>query len=79
MYTPNESEKVLIEIYYDILDNNIKNNYQIKDIYSLKSNEEYQYFIKNRLVPKLKMVISINGIPLEHFVTYDNLSRKLYI
>lgn len=79
VYTPNESEKVLIEIYYDILDNNIKNNYQIEDIYSLKSNEEYQYFIKNRLVPKLKMVISINGIPLEHFVTYDNLSRNLYI
>lgn len=79
VYTPNESEKVLIEIYYDILDNNIKNNYQIEDIYSLKSNEEYQYFIKNRLVPKLKMAISINGIPLEHFVTYDNLSRNLYI
>ena len=79
VYTPNESEKVLIEIYYDILNNNIKNNYQIEDIYSLKSNEEYQYFIKNRLVPKLKMVISINGIPLEHFITYDNLSRNLYI
>ena len=79
VYTPNESEKVLIEIYYNILNNNIKNNYQIEDIYSLKSNEEYQYFIKNRLVPKLKMVISINGIPLEHFVTYDNLSRNLYI
>ena len=79
VYTPNESEKVLIEIYYNILNNNIKNNYQIEDIYSLKSNEEYQYFIKNRLVPKLKMVISINGIPLEHFITYDNLSRNLYI
>ena len=67
-YKPNELEKVLIEIYYDILNNNTKNNYQIEDIDTLKSNEEYQYFIKNRLVPKLKTEITINDIPLERFV-----------
>ena len=67
-YTPNELEKVLIEIYYDIVNNNTKNNYQIEDIDTLKSNEEYQYFIKNRLVPKLKTEITINDIPLERFV-----------
>ena len=68
VYTANELEKVLIEIYYDILNNNTKNNYQIEDIDTLKSNEEYQYFIKNRLVPKLKTEITINDIPLELFV-----------
>ena len=78
-YTPNEFEKVLIEIYYDILNNNTKNNYQIEDIDTLKSNEEYQYFIKNRLVPKLKTEITINDIPLERFVKYDNLFRNLYV
>ena len=66
-YTPYELEKVLIEIYYDIMNNNTKNNYQIEDIDTLKSNEEYQYFIKNRLVPKLKTEITINDIPLERF------------
>ena len=79
VYTPNEFEKVLIEIYYDILNNNTKNNYQIEDIDTLKSNKEYQYFIKNRLVPKLKTEITINDIPLEHFVKYDNLFRNLYV
>ena len=78
-YTPNELEKVLIEIYYDILNNNTKNNYQIDEIDTLKSNEEYQYFIKNRLVPKLKTEITINDIPLEHFAKYDNLFRNLYV
>lgn len=78
-YKPNELEKVLIEIYYDILNNNTKNNYQIEDIDTLKSNEEYQDFIKNRLVPKLKTEITINDIPLEHFVKYDNLFRNLYV
>lgn len=78
-YTPNEIEKVLIEIYYDIVNNNTKNNYQIEDIDTLKSNEEYQYFIKNRLVPKLKTEITINDIPLEHFVKDDNLFRNLYV
>ena len=78
-YKPNELEKVLIEIYYDILNNNTKNNYQIEDIDTLKSNEEYQYFIKNRLVPKLKTEITINDIPLERFVKYDNLFRNLYV
>ena len=67
-YTPYELEKVLIEIYYDIMNNNTKNNYQIEDIDTLKSNEEYEYFIKNRLVPKLKTEITINDIPLERFV-----------
>ena len=67
-YTPYELEKVLIEIYYDIMNNNTKNNYQIEDIDTLKSNEEYQYFIKNRLVPKLKTEITINDIPVERFV-----------
>lgn len=79
-YTPNnELEKDLIEIYYDILNNNTLNNYQIEDIDTLKSNEEYQYFIKNRLVPELKTEITINDIPLEHFVKYDNLFRSLYV
>ncbi|RKV89214.1 MAG: NTPase [Streptococcus sp.] len=78
-YTPYELEKVLIEIYYDIMNNNTKNNYQIEDIDTLKSNEEYQYFIKNRLVPKLKTEITINDIPLERFVKYDNLFRNLYV
>lgn len=78
-YTPNELEKILIEIYYDILNNNTKNNYQIENIDTLKSNKEYQYFIKNRLVPGLKTEITINDIPLEHFVKDDNLFRNLYI
>lgn len=67
-YTPNELEKALIEIYYDILNNNTKNNYQIEDIDTLKSNEEYQYFIENRLVPKLKRQITINHIPLDKLI-----------
>ena len=79
VYKPNELEKVLVEIYYDILNDNTKNNYQIEDIDTLKSNEEYQYFIKNRLVPKLKTEITINDIPLERFVKYDNLFRNLYV
>ena len=79
VYKPNELEKVLIEIYYDILNNNTKNNYQIEDIDTLESNEEYQDFIKKCLVPKLKTEITINDIPLEHFVKYDNLFRNLYV
>ncbi|MDJ8840797.1 KAP family NTPase, partial [Salmonella enterica] len=79
VYKPNELEKVLIEIYYDILNNNTKNNYQIEDIDTLKSNKEYQDFIKNCLVPKLKTEITINDIPLERFVKYDNLFRNLYV
>lgn len=79
VYKPNELEKVLIEIYYDILNNNTKNNYQIEDIDTLESNEEYQDFIKKCLVPKLKTEITINDIPLEHFVKNDNLFRNFYV
>ena len=68
-YRPNnELEKDLIEIYYDILNNNTKSNYQIEDIDTLKSNEEYQYFIENRLVPKLNRQIKINHIPLDELI-----------
>ena len=79
-YTPNnELEKDLIEIYYDILNNNTQNNYQIEDIDTLKSNEEYQYFIKNRLVPKLKREITINDIPLEHLVRNECQYGDLFV
>ena len=79
VYTPNELEKVLIEIYYDISKNNTKNNYQIEDMDTLKSNKEYQYFIKNRLVPKLKREITINDIPLEHLVRNECQYRDLFV
>lgn len=75
----NELEKDLIEIYYDILNNNTQNNYQIEDIDTLKSNEEYQYFIKNRLVPKLKREITINDIPLEHLVRNECQYGDLFV
>ena len=79
VYTPNELEKVLIEIYYDISKNNTKNNYQIEDMDTLKSNKEYQYFIKNRLVPKLKREITINDIPLEYLVRNECQYRDLFV
>lgn len=58
-----EIEERLVEIYYDVLDKNIKDDYRINNIEKLED-PEYQNFIKKCLPLQSRGQITINGIPL---------------
>ena len=78
-YSSFDIEERLVEIYYDVLDNNIKDNYIINDREKLEA-PEYQNFIKKYLPLESKRQITINNIPLEkliqeNFEIDDSLSK----
>ena len=66
-----EIEESLVEIYYDVLDKNIKDDYRINNIEKLE-NPEYQNFIKKCLPLESKGQITINQIPLDNLVLSDS-------
>lgn len=61
----------LVEIYYDILNDRIKNNYQVINIDELKD-AKCQNFIKKCLPLESKGQITINHIPLDELVLSDS-------
>lgn len=61
----------LVEIYYDILNDRIKNNYQVINIDELKD-AKCQNFIKKCLPLESKGQITINQIPLDKLVLSDS-------
>ena len=61
----------LVEIYYDILNDRIKNNYQVINIDELKD-AKCQNFIKKCLPLESKGQITINQIPLDNLVLSDS-------
>ena len=65
-----EIEESLVEIYYDVLDKNIKDDYRINNIEKLED-PEYQNFIKKYLPLESKGQITINQIPLDKLVLSD--------
>lgn len=70
-YSSYEIEERLVEIYYDVLDKNIKDDYRINNIEKLE-NPEYQNFIKKCLPLESKRQITINQIPLDNLVLSDS-------
>ena len=66
-----EIEERLVEIYYDVLDKNIKDDYRINNIEKLED-PEYQNFIKKYLLLESKGQITINQIPLDKLVLSDS-------
>lgn len=66
-----EIEERLVEIYYDVLDKNIKDDYRINNIERLED-PEYQNFIKKYLPLESKGQITINQIPLDKLVLSDS-------
>ena len=60
-------EECLVQIYYDILNNRIKDNYQMNDLNEL-GEIKYQNFIKYCLPMELKRQIKINHIPLDELI-----------
>lgn len=70
-YSSFDIEERLVEIYYDVLDNNIKDNYIINDREKLEA-PEYQNFIKKYLPLESKGQITINQIPLDKLVLSDS-------
>ena len=60
-------DECLVEIYYDILNNRIKDNYQMNDLNEL-GEIKYQNFIKYCLPMELKRQIKINHIPLDELI-----------
>ena len=62
-----ESQKCLVEIYYDVFNNNIKDDYRINDVKKLEDSR-YQNFIKHCLPTKLDRQITINDIPLDKLI-----------
>lgn len=70
-YSSFDIEERLVEIYYDVLDNNIKDNYTINDREKLEA-PEYQNFIKKYLSLESKRQITINHIPLDNLVLSDS-------
>ena len=66
-YSSYEIEERLVEIYYDVLDKNIKDDYRINNIEKLE-NPEYQNFIKKCLPLESKGKITINNIPLDKLI-----------
>ena len=66
-----EIEERLVEIYYDVLDKNIKDDYRINNIERLED-PEYQNFIKKYLPLESKGQITINHIPLDNLVLSDS-------
>ena len=70
-YSSYEIEERLVEIYYDVLDKNIKDDYRINNIERLED-PEYQNFIKKYLPLESKKQITINQIPLDKLVLSDS-------
>ena len=70
-YSDFDIEERLVEIYYDVLENNIKDNYTINDREKLEA-PEYQNFIKKYLPLESKRQITINHIPLDNLVLSDS-------
>ena len=70
-YSSYEKEERLVEIYYDVLDKNIKDDYRINNIERLED-PEYQNFIKKYLPLESKKQITINQIPLDKLVLSDS-------
>ena len=70
-YSSYEIEERLVEIYYDVLDKNIKDDYRINNIEKLED-PEYQNFIKKYLPLESKGQITINQIPLDKLVLSDS-------
>ena len=66
-----EVKKYLVEIYYDVLDKNVKDDYRINNIERLED-PEYQNFIKKYLPLESKKQITINQIPLDKLVLSDS-------
>ena len=66
-YSSYEIEERLVEIYYDVLDKNIKDDYRINNIEKLED-REYQNFIKKYLPLESKGKITINQIPLDKLI-----------
>ena len=66
-YSGYEIDECLVEIYYDVLDENIKDDYRINNIEKLE-NPEYQNFIKKYLPLESKGKITINNIPLDKLI-----------
>ena len=66
-----EIEERLVEIYYDVLDKNIKDNYRINNIEKLED-PKYKNFIKKCLPLESKGKITINHIPLDKLVLGDS-------
>jgi len=64
-------KKYLVEIYYDVLDKNVKDDYRINNIERLED-PEYQNFIKKYLPLESKKQITINQIPLDKLVLSDS-------
>ena len=62
-----EIEERLVEIYYDVLDKNIKDDYRINNIEKLED-PEYQNFIKKYLPLESRRQITINDIPLDNLI-----------
>ena len=62
-----EIEECLVEIYYDVLDKNIKDDYRINNIEKLE-NPEYQNFIKEYLPLESRGQITINQRPLDKLI-----------
>ncbi|KYF36048.1 cell division control protein 6 [Streptococcus mitis] len=62
-----EIEERLVEIYYDVLDKNIKDDYRINNIEKLED-PEYQNFIKKYLLLESKGQITINQISLDKLI-----------
>ena len=70
-YSSYEIEERLVEIYYDVLDKNIKDDYRINNIEKLED-PKYQNFIKKCLPLESKGKITINHIPLDKLVLCDS-------
>ena len=62
-----EIEETLVEIYYDVVDKNIKDDYRINNIEKLED-PEYQNFIKKYLPLESRRQITINDIPLDNLI-----------
>ena len=65
--SPSGIEECLVEIYYDILNDKIKDNYQINDLNELEK-IKYQNFIKYCLPMELNRQIKINHISLDELI-----------
>ena len=70
-YSSYEIEECLVEIYYDVVDKNIKDDYRINNIEKLED-PEYQNFIKKYLPLESRRQITINQISLDKLVLSDS-------
>ena len=78
-YSPGKIEEILVNIYYDILEGNEKNDYHIDDIDELLYNQEYQYFLNHCLSIEFNVQSTINGISLGRLVQNDSEGIRFFI